>query len=221
MTVDSADGDQMKNIKAKAISCVIIVCLITGCEREETGGFTPMENGFGFAQHSKKTSPMHRAIWADFEYRDTNGIATVVWPYIHSVESIQISSNTVVLLGRKAKPFGDGIERLTTRLVAFEAPTGPPMDITDQVLENWCGKNGVQVTNIIQDSFVGLIKTNNVLRFDFGIIKRGLRGPDTIDAADGTAMISWSEVAEIIQDVKKTGKLKKEKWSGVEYLQKD
>lgn len=202
---------------------IFIALLLVGCNkagpRKDTN-FTPLENGFGFGQHSKESYPGHRAIWADLQYQNTNGTPIIVWPYIE-VEWIQISNNIAVLLGEKAKLYGDGRERLTRRLIAFEAPAGPPMDITDQVFQKWCQESDVQFTNVIQDSFVGLIKTNGVLRFDFGILKRGMRGPDTIDAADGTAIITWPDVESIIQDVKKNGKLKKEKWSGVEYLQKD
>ena len=197
--------------------------MFASCDRQSpknaSDSFTPLKNGFGFGQFSKETSPMHRAIWADFEYRDTNGVKTVVWPYIDTVASIQISNNFAVLLGDTAKTYKDGQEGLAPRVIAFEAPGGPPADITDQILQKWSSENGVTLSDVLPGSFVGLIKTNGALQLDFVIIKRGLRGPDSIDTADGTAIISWSEIEMLVQDVKQNGHLQKEKWSGVENLQ--
>ena len=199
--------------------------MFVSCDREtskkEADSFQPLANGFGFGQFSKETSPMHRAIWADFEYRDTNGVKTVVWPYIDEVASIQISNNFAVLLGDKAKTYKDGKERLAPRVIAFEAPSGPPADVTDSILQKWSLENGVPFSDVTQDGFASLTITNGSLKLEFIVWKRGLRGPDTIDVVGGTAIIAWSEIEAIIQDVKKTGKLKKEKWSGVEYLQKN
>ena len=95
------------------------------------------------------------------------------------------------------------------------------MDITEQVLQKYCAGSGVEFTNITKDSFVSLTKTNGRLQILFGIIKVGERGPGTINAHDATMTISWQDIEAIMQDVKKTGKSKKEKWSGTEYLQKD
>ena len=95
------------------------------------------------------------------------------------------------------------------------------MDITDQVLQKYCAETGVAFTNVIKDSFVCLTKTNGLLQIGFGILKRNERGPGDITAHDATMTISWHDIEAIMADVKKNGKLKKEKWSGTEYLQKD
>src|SRR5438105_1868221 len=114
-------------MKIKMIMFAISTSIFLGCNDAESGkdtAFQPLENGFGFGQHSKKSYPGHRAIWAECEYRDTNGARTVVWPYIHTFASIQISNKVAVFLGDKANISGDGRERLTTRIIAFDALNG-------------------------------------------------------------------------------------------------
>jgi hypothetical protein len=125
-----------------------------------------------------------------------------------------------VLVGGRAELYDDGVERLRERLIAFEAPAGPPVDITDQVLQQYCAESSVDFTNIIKDSFDSLTKTNDSLVFSFGIIRIGERGPGTINDHDAFLTISWRDMEAIIQDVKKTGTLRKEQRSGVVYLQK-
>src|SRR5215831_6754511 len=86
-----------------------------GCSPSQTqkdGGFVPVANGFGFGQHSKETYPGHRAIWADFEYRDTNGVKTVVWPYLNSVDYLHITNHLAVFLGDKLWHYRNGREGL-------------------------------------------------------------------------------------------------------------
>ena len=198
----------------------ITLLLIAGCNRESKDEFRPIGNGFGYDVRAKGW--IHRRVAAGLQYRDSAGKMAVVWPYLSSASpAVQIANNLAVLIGGKAERYDDGVERLTERLIAFESPTGPPMDITDQVLNRWCRETGVQFTNVIKDSFVSLNRTNNLLQIDFGIVKRNLRGSGSVDAADGTAIFSWSDIKAITQDVKKTGHLHKEKWSGIEYLQKD
>lgn len=212
-------------VKTTIILSGFLFCLLVGCSsgssHRDSEDFNPLENGFGFVQHSKKTYPMHSAVWAGFVYQGSNGTRVAVWPYIDEIEKIQITNNLAVLVGGKAELYEDGRERLRQRLIAFEAPAGPPMDITDQVLQKYSAESGVELTNIIKDTFVYLTKSNAALKIDFSIINIGERGPGTKNMHHGTEMISWRDIEAIMQDIKKTGTLKKEKWSGTEYLQKE
>lgn len=194
-----------------------------GAFHKNSQNFNPLENGFGYGQHSEKSSPAHSAVRTDLQYQDANGEEIVVWPHLLIIwgNNIVISNNLAVLVGGKAELYSDGEERLTKRLIAFEAPSGPPLDITDQVLQKYCAENGVASTNVMKDTFASLTKTNAAVQVDFGIIKIGERGPGTSNAHDATLIISWRDIEAIMKDVKKAGKLKKEKWAGTEYLQKE
>ncbi len=106
-------------------SLFVTVLIAVGCGHssgQQDGGFVPITNGFGFGQHSRETSPGHRAIWADFEYRSTNGQTAVVWPYLHAIESLHMYNGKAVFLGDKPSHYRDGAEGLVARVIAFEAP---------------------------------------------------------------------------------------------------
>jgi hypothetical protein len=211
-------------MKTRLILAVFVTISIAGCGRENAktaSDFTPLENGFGYVTHVSGFTDrsMTEGLW----YQDSTGKQTCVWPYLQMIwgDNIQITNDIAVLVGGIASKYKDGRERLSDRLIAFEAPSGPPLDITDQVLQKYCAESGVDFTNVIKDSFVSLTKTNGALQILFGIIKIEERGPGWISDHDATLTISWHDIEAILADVKKTGKLKKEKNSGVEYLQKD
>jgi hypothetical protein len=204
-------------MKTRIILSAIAILLIAGCDKSKADKFLLIENGFGYGGHSQGFPD--RKTWAGLQYQDPTGKRTDVWGYLSMASPVvQITNNLAVLVGGV---YDDGMKRFNDRLIAFEAPAGPPMDITDQLLKKYCAESGVAFTNIIKDSFVSLTKTNGSLQILFGIIKIGERGPGWISDHDATMTISWHDIEAIMADVKKTGKLKKEKWSGTEYLQKD
>jgi hypothetical protein len=131
---------------------------------------------------------------------------------------VQITNNVAVLVGGKAEIYEDGRERLRDRLIAFEAPAGPPLDITDQVLQKYCAESDVEFTNVVKDSFHSLMKTNGNLGVIFLVLTKS-SGNTGVHGV--TNIVSWHDIKAIMADVKKNGKSKKEKWSGTEYLQKD
>jgi hypothetical protein len=150
--------------------CLVLAANLVGCAAEKTNNnFKPIEGGFGYGQHSEKTYPMHSAVWTDLRYEDSSGNSVVVWPHLLIIwgNNIVISNKIAVLVGGKAELYKDGIERLRERLMAFEGPTGPLLDITDQVLQKYCAKSGVAFTNVIKDSFASLTKTNDAVQIDF------------------------------------------------------
>jgi hypothetical protein len=147
----------------------------------------------------------------------------MVWPHLELIDGDNpaITNNVAVLVGGKAELYEDGVERLEQRIIAFEAPVGPPLDITEQVLKKYCVETGVAITNITKDPFGALRKKDGVVEMDFAILRRNERGPGDITIHGTTLTISWHDIEAIMADVKKNGKLKKEKWSGTEYLQKE
>lgn len=212
-------------VKILATYLSVVLFLSLSCDQEQHAGtpsdkFLPIENGFGYGGHSRGFTD--RKMWAGLQYRESNGKMTVVWPYLGMASpAVQITNNLAVLVGGVAKRYDDGVERLTERLIEFEAPVGPPVDVTDQVLRKWCAETGVAFTNVSKDSFVSLNKTNNSLEIEFGILKRNVRGPGDIMAVGATAIVSWSDIEAITQDVKRNGKVEHEKWSGFEYLREN
>jgi len=95
------------------------------------------------------------------------------------------------------------------------------MDITDQVLLKYYTGTSFGLTNFMWDSFVSLTKTNGSIKIEFSSDKIRAGSKNIWDPFDSTMTISWNEIDAIMQDVEQNGKLKKEKWSGTEYMQKD
>jgi hypothetical protein len=213
----------MRAMKQTLFLLVLIAAtVLAGCKIDHTNNFTPIENGNGYGYVTHVRGFTDRSLSAGLLYQDANGKRTRVWPYLELIDNNPvITNNLAVLVGGKAEIYDDGVERWRQRLIAFEAPLGLPLDITDQVLQEYCAESGVSFTNVTKDSFVSLTKTNGALQILFGIVRIGERGPGDITAHDATMTISWHDIEAIMQDIKQNGKLKKEKWSGTEYLQKE
>jgi hypothetical protein len=208
-------------MNARAIALGFIAYLLVGCGKIGAGkgnDFEPLENGFGYVTHVSGFTD--RSLSEGLWYQDSTGKRTRVWPYLQMIwgDNIQITNTIAVLVGGKAEIYNDGVERLRDRLMAFEAPAGPPMDITEQVLQKYCSERGMKSADVIQDSFHSLTKTNDALEIIFLVLTKTTGNTDVHGV---TNVISWHDIEAIIRDVKKTGKLKKEKRSGVEYLQKE
>jgi hypothetical protein len=206
-------------MNSKIIFCLLTACLLAGCASETTGDFNPVEGNFGYVAHVRGFTD--RSLTMGFCYRDANGKTTVVWPYLQMVahNNMVVSNDTAVFVGGVASLLTDGNEHLLDRLIAFKGPDGPAMDITDQVLLKYYAGTGMGLTNY--GGLNSLDKTNGSIQIEF--ISAKIR-PGTKNIWDGFGCfetLSWNEIEAIMQDVKQNGKLKKEKWSGTEYLQKD
>ena len=208
-------------MKAQIIIYGIAVCLFKGCASETTSKFIPVEGKFGYVTHVSGFTD--QSLSASFCYRNTNGTTTVVWPHLKILwgNDMVITNDVALLVGGKSALYLDGHERLTKRLILFKGPSGPPMDITDQILQKYYVGSGYNLTNFMWDSFASLVKTNDSVKIDFVSDKIRAGTKDIWDPFDSSLIISWHDIESIMADVKKNGKLKKEKQSGFEYLQKE
>ena len=208
-------------MKTDLISWFLLAGLVCGCAGQKTSEFKEVENGFGYFTHV--SGVIDPSITAGLCYRDANGNISAVWPHLQIVwgNNIVITNNTAVLIGGRAEVYKDGRERLSDRLIAFKAPKGPPVDITEPLLQIWASQNSLSITNYIKDSFVSITETNDAIQIVFISVRYGERGPGTINAHGTTFVIPWRRVETVIQDVMKNGKPKKEEQSGFEYLEKD
>jgi hypothetical protein len=207
-------------MKTRLIFCGFIASLFVGCTSETKSDFNPVEGNYGYMTHVSGFTD--RSLTLSFCYRDTNGNTIAVWPSLKIVpgNNLVVSNDTALFVGGKAAIYPDGNERLTERLIAFKGPTGSPMDITDQVFQKYYEDKGLSLTNFL--GFNSLDKTNGEIQILFGSTKGRPGSKEFLTTAFGSTLtISWNEIGLIMNDVKKNGKLKREKWSGFEYLQKD
>ena len=116
----------MKTMKNITICCLLSICLI-GCGQSKADKFLLIENGFGYGGHSEGFPD--KKTWAGLQYQNPNGQRTTVWAYLSMASPvIQITNNLAVFVGGV---YDDGMKRFSDRLIAFETPAGPPMDVTE------------------------------------------------------------------------------------------
>jgi hypothetical protein len=210
-----------------AILAVSVLCL-SGCGLMREDGpdtFTPLTNGFGYVTHVHgRTDPsLTQGLW----YQDTTGNKKWVWPYLKTVwggkwgDNLQVSNDLIVLIGEITVADSDGEEDAGDRLIAFQAPSGPPVDISEDVYKRFSTKNDVALTNIVRNTINGLIKSDNGIEMRVPYFKSGGGKRDVLDPDRITFQISWPELEAIVADVRKTGVTKKEKRSGIGYLKKE
>src|SRR5882757_1533743 len=113
-------------MKSKKIVTSLVLLVLTSCDNDR---FSMIENGYGYAGHSQGI--VDRKTWAGLQYRDTNGNRTDVWAYLSMASPVvQITNTLAVFVGGV---YDDRIQRFSDRLIAFDAPAGPRMDITEQI----------------------------------------------------------------------------------------
>ena len=160
-----------------------------------------LDNGFVCSEHARRlhTAPVR---WVTLEYHPPTGPAMVVWPSVSRAweKTIQISNHTAVLVGyspetRSNSPPG--------RLIGFEAPAGPPTDISEQVLRKWCGQQGVEPASIVEVSFGSIARANDVLLIEFRARKKTAEAPRSRGAITATVVVPWKELAALIEEVQK------------------
>lgn len=198
--------------------------IVVGCAGHQSSHFTPIEGGFGYITHRDRV--IDASLSAALCYQDATGNTTVVWPHLSLINGDNpiITNNVAFLVGGKTLEYTDGDEhltRLTQRLFVFEAPSGPPMDITDQVLKRYYAGTGFGLTNFMWDSFSSLRKTNDSIRIAFVSTKLLPGSAHHWQPFDSWATISLSDIKAIMKDVRANGTLQKEKSSGIQYLEEE
>jgi hypothetical protein len=175
--------------------------------------------GYEEVVHTWTSISEPEATQISLQYRKPSSGRIIIWP---SVQGYVLKDDLAVFLGEKATEKLDTQNRRATegRLFAVKSPE-LPLDITAQVLQQYCTETGLASTNFVKDSFGSLKETKNALEIPFGILSRGERGPGTIDIHDTTMTISWHDIEAIMQDVKTTGTIHKDRVWGTSYIKKE
>jgi hypothetical protein len=186
--------------------------MLNGSAIAANGNFTPLENGYEYIL--RRDGLIHVSAWAELRYRSSSGKTSTVWPYVMQTESITITNKVAAFIGRKAIPDDREPKRevLVNRVIAIEAP-GPALDISDQILKLWCMEKGSDLPVALKTfNVVSLRRVASGIEVDFIVAIE--RKPTGI-----TFRLKWKELLDAMKEVTAKGKRKKEKWSGIEYLQ--
>lgn len=140
----------------------------------------------------------------------------LLWPHLGDPAKVQVHNQTVLFIGGMGVDSAEG-QILTDRLIGFSPSSGGPADLTDAFFKKWCAETGVPLASISQDALVSLSSTNDSAKLTFLIMK----GSPPIDEVGTNMVVTWWDIETMIRDAVKTGTRRQEKWSGIEYWQKN
>src|SRR5438445_3027978 len=146
-------------IRKGAQVCILLLLVFAGLivadHFSSVDRYFDLGNGFWCVEHARRlyTAPVR---WVAVEYHPTNGSSTVVWPSVIRTwdKAIQISNHAAVLVGYSPQA---GSDLSQGRLIGFQAPGGPLTDISEPVLQSWCGKQRVELASISGVSFESVV----------------------------------------------------------------
>ena len=173
--------------------------------------FSPLQNGFGVVvqQMGVDSGP-----GAKLYYKGTNETPTLVWPCIGTAGDPILYTNDIAFLVA-TKPDEQG--HMGGSAFILVQASSPAMDISENVLKIAAEQAHVDFRKALRACRpLDLIKTNEKLKVVY--VANPLVEPDVPDLNE---LITWGQIFAIMEDVKKTGKIKKVVNSDVLYLQKN
>jgi hypothetical protein len=191
------------------LAAVLICAGLTGCQSPKIT--TPVGNGYEEVPHRSHAFMQAPQTWVSLEYRGSADKSTVVWPSI-STENTVIKGDLAVFIGNKAFITPDRVTR--PRLFAVQAPE-LPIDISDEVLHQWCVANskpfGQASANLIQLSFE---ETKDGLTVHFEFWTSGLLGENKDWPDESDVNLDWPKIKDSMNRVKARGIAKKDlRWN--------
>jgi hypothetical protein len=190
-----------------AIFCVSLV----GCASRDV---EPLGNGYQevtYTQNSISEPSAHRI---SLQYRNTNGKQTMIWPSLWGVREV-IKSDVALFVGNVASesPQSDNLRATEPRLFAVKA-SGPPLDITEEILWRWSKNSGKDFSEALKTASVSYVEEkDNSLEFHFATWPPTL--PSIVTRWD------WNGILDIMREVKEKGVARKDRVWGATYIEKE
>ena len=187
---------------------LVLFCLgLAGCQSRKI--VAPLAGGYEQVAH-----PVHSVLHTDepprisFDYRKPSGQTILIWPSL-SDGNVAFKDNLALFVGDKAYvQSGDKITR--PRLFAVQAPE-LPLDITDEILRRWAAANGKSFARALQN-YNGVTPEAKadrlIVHLEFWTSDLNLESRDWPDQSD--LVLSWQQVADVLQTVKTKGVPKKD-----------
>jgi hypothetical protein len=180
---------------------LVILCTnLTGCGTIPS--YEELGNGYVEATYTRTSFSEPSAHRISLQYR--KGWHTVViWPSLES--SVFVNDDVAVFIGLMGNK--------ETRLFAVKMPN-PPMDITDEVLWRWSKESGKGFADALKVSGAGTLgKKGYMLEFHFTFWARE-DWPRTVN-------LGWSQISDIMREVKEKGVERKDRVWGTSYIEKE
>jgi hypothetical protein len=211
----------MTNISMKLIknpivhfSLAILCAGLAGCMTPNP--VTPLGGGYEEKGHPNRSSPAPADTRVSFQYRAPDGRITLIWPSLYGVGEV-VKGNVAIFVGDRAYVSSDPDDPRGTkpRLFAVRSP-GLPLDITDEVLWRWSKTTGKDFSKATQlFSMVTPAEKNGQLELQLEFWTQERDWPDKT-----TVQLDWSQVSDIMREVKEKGVMRKEPRWGTLYIEK-
>jgi hypothetical protein len=168
--------------------------LTQGCEPKKSS-FTPLQNGFGVMA---QWVGIDSGPGAELYFKDKDSKPILIWPYFGPSSGEILITNDMAFfvadMPDKQGRVGSGA------YFAVQAP-GPVLDISEDLLKLWAESNHLDFAKV--RNHYSPLREKAV---ESGIFVDYLGGDEKVPATQATFVISWEQVSNIIQDVKRTGK---------------
>ena len=189
-----------------AVFCVSI----TGCG--SVSSEEPLGSGYEEVTYTQNSISEPSAHQITLQFRKPSGGRIMIWP---SAGGVVVRNDVAVFVGDKAWKQPSFGERwpMKPRLFAVKAPE-LPLDITDEVLWRWSKQSKKNFTEIFGKDYISYSKeTNNVLEFHFFIVS-------IPDWKELNISMEWSQLSDIMREVKEKGVVHKDLRWGTSYIEK-
>jgi hypothetical protein len=187
----------------KSIMLSVALCVSTaGCVSRD---IEPLAGGFEEVTYTH-TSWEHPQQRISFQYR-RNGKRVMIWPSLFGTRPL-IKDDLALFVGDQDYRQPPRNARATReRLFAVKA-SGPPLDITDEVLWRWSKKSGEDFSQVARKATITYPKEK-----DNGVVFYFASGPDVY--------LEWDQISDIMREVKEKGVVRKDQVWGATYIEKE
>ncbi len=206
----------MKPLNHLVFPCSLaLLCLgWIGCASQRIA--SPLGSGYEQVAHPTRASiDQPESTRISLEYRKADGTPIVVWPSLYGVNEV-VKGDLVIFVGDQAyvHPDSDDPKGLKPRLFAARTP-GLPLDITDEILWQWSKSAGKDFAHAAQlFSLASPEEKNGRLELTLAFAN------DDKDWPDAVMELDWTQVSDIMREVKAKGTVRKDLRWGTRYIAK-
>ncbi len=177
----------------------------------------PLGNGYEEVYHPTHASASQPELMRiSFQYRAPDGKITLIWPSLYGVGEV-VKGEVAIFVGDKAYVSSDPDDPrgMKPRLFAVQSPA-LPLDITDEVLWRWSKVTGKDFAKALDRfSMVHPQGKQSGLELQLVFWTQEKDWPDKT-----TVELDWSQVSNIMREVKEKGAVHKDLRWGTPYIEK-
>jgi hypothetical protein len=195
-----------------------VICVgLAGCASPQHPVVAPLGNGYEEVTHPTRASMSQpETMRISFLYRAPDGKTTVIWPSLYGVGEV-IKGDVAIFVGDKAYVSSDPNDPrgMKPRLFAVRSPN-LPLDITDEILWRWSKVSGKDFQKALDRfSLVTPVEKNGQLELQLEFYTQEVEWPDK-----STIQQNWTQISDIMREVKEKGTLHKDLRWGTPYIEK-